>query len=155
MKVFLPVLSRFSTMHHNFKLPQWARGKNAYATNGAIYLQAHFPWHSSTFSLELRGQMTLLKSEYILSHPAPSDYSAVAVTLMFPSGSSSTPNPPQRCTTVVIANDRTPEDQDDYFNLFASSSDPSVFFTPGRSNVSVLIQDDDSKLYTYPLQVRR
>ena len=63
---------------------------------------------------------------------------------MFPSGSSSTSNSPEQCTTVVITNDRTPED-DDYFNLLASSSDPSVFFTPGRKNVSVLIQDDDSK----------
>jgi len=64
---------------------------------------------------------------------------------MFPSGSSSTSNPPEQCTNIVINNDRTPEDQDDYFNLLASSSDPSVFFTPGRKNVSVLIQDDDSK----------
>jgi len=67
---------------------------------------------------------------------------------MFPSGSSNTPNPPEQCITIVINNDRTPEDQDDYFNLVASSPDPSVFFTPGRKNVSVLIQDDDSKLYT-------
>ena len=67
---------------------------------------------------------------------------------MFPSGSSSTSNSPEQCTTVVITNDRTPED-DDYFNLHASSSDPSVFFTPGRKNVSVLVQDDDSRLYTY------
>jgi len=66
---------------------------------------------------------------------------------MFPSGSSSTPNPPEQCITIVIKNDRIPEDQDDYFNLAASSSDSSVFFTPGRKNVSDWIQDDDSKLY--------
>ena len=66
---------------------------------------------------------------------------------MFPPGSSSTSNPPEQCITIVIKNDRTPKDQDDYFNLAASSSDSSVFFTPGRKNVSVLIQDDDSKLY--------
>ena len=91
-----------------------------------------------------------LKPGHILSRSAPSDYIAVAVTLVFPSGSSSTSNPPEQCTTIVITNDlvHTTEEQDDYFNLLASSSDPSVFFTPGRKNVSVLIQDDDSKLCT-------
>ena len=89
-----------------------------------------------------------LKSHDIwcVSHPAPSDYTAVAVTLMFPSGSSSTPTPSQQCTSIVITNDNTPEDQDKSFTLLASSSNPGVFFTPGRNTASVVIHHDDSKL---------
>ena len=82
----------------------------------------------------------------VCSHPAPSDYTAVAVTLMFPSGSSSTPTPSQQCTSIVITNEGTPEDQDKSFTLLASSSNPGVFFTPGRNTASVVIHHDDSKL---------
>ena len=81
-----------------------------------------------------------------VSHPAPSDYRAVAVTLMFPSGSSSTPTPPQQCTSIIITNEGTPGDQDKSFTLLASSSNPGVFFAPGRNTASVVIHDDDSKL---------
>ena len=38
---------------------------------------------------------------------------------MFPSGSSSTSNPPEQCTNVVINNDQTPEDDGNpgYMNI--------------------------------------
>jgi len=70
---------------------------------------------------------------------------------MFPSGSNSTSNPPEQCTIIFITNDHvhTLEEQDHYFSLLAASSDPSVFFTPGRKNVSVLIQDDGSKMCSH------
>ena len=67
------------------------------------------------------------------------------MTLMFPSGSSSTPTPSRQCTSIVITNDNTPEDQDELFTLLASSSNPGVLFTPGGNISTVVIEDDDSK----------
>lgn len=80
--------------------------------------------------------------------PASADYRSLAVTLMFPSGLSSTPTPPQQCTTIIIVNDSSTDDQEESFTLHASSSDSSVFFTPGGNTASILIQDDDSKFQT-------
>ena len=73
------------------------------------------------------------------------DYPPLNVRLNFPSGSA--PGT-QRCFNVPVIDDFLVE-LTEFFQLAASSPDPSATFTPGRDTARVDIIDNDRELVYY------